>query len=441
MSQKKITQNGNKPPIEGRKESPGNFPLENILKVLPMPVFVKDRRHRWVFFNDALCRLQGKGPDELQDRTDYDFFPKVQADKFWREEETVFKTREELFNEELSLRNGTESYVLIKKTVITSDDGNDYLVGCCIDVTDRKKAEMALVESERRFRSLVQYSPDIIIILEKDYTVRYVTPSFLRTFGIPENEVVGRPILEFIHHEDIPSVIERISYILQAPETRTSLECRFSKTDGGFLTLASIFNNLLFEPAVSGIVINSSDVTELRNQADEIQRMNKLLEKENKKLQVDLKKEAKARINLKAVKFKEFKKIYPDDAACLQYVSKLKWKNGYECKKCGNKKECNGKSPYSKRCTICGYDESATAYTIFYRLKFPIIKAFYMVFLINSQRRITAKNLSALVSLRTETCSVFKRKILTVLKQKKVSNKLAQGWEGLLLVPMKKPGK
>jgi PAS domain S-box-containing protein len=331
--------------------------------------------------------------------------------------------------------------VLIKKTVITSDDGDDYLVGCCIDITDRKKAELALVESERRFRSLVQYSPDIIIILEKDYTVRYVTPSFQRTFGIPENEVVGRPILDFIHEEDIPSIIERINYILEAPETRTSLECRFRKTDGGFLTLASSFNNLLFEPAVSGIVINSSDVTEFRNQADEIQRMNKLLEKDNKKLQVDLKKEVKKRINSKAVNFEEFKEIYPDDAACLQYVSYLKWKNGYECRKCGNEKECNGKSLYSKRCTICGYDESATAYTIFNRLKFPIIKAFYMVFLINSQRKITAKNLSDHVSLRKETCSVFKRKLLTVLKDKKNSTKPSQGWEDLVLVPMKKPSK
>lgn len=441
MSKKEIPQNGNKPPIKERKGSPGNFPLEDIFKAIPMPVFVKDRKHRWVIFNDALCRLQGKEPDELQDRNDYDFFPKIQADQFWREEETVFKTREELFNEEPSLRNGTESYVLIKKTVITSDDGDDFLVGCCIDITDRKKAELALVESERRFRSLVQYSPDIIIILEKDYTVRYVTPSFQRTFDIPENEVIGRPILEFIHQEDIPSVTERINYILKAPETRTSLECRFRKTDGGYLTLASIFNNLLFEPAVSGIVINSSDVTEFRSQADEIQRMNKLLEKDNKKLQVDLKKEAKARINLKTVNFKKFRKIYPDDAACLQYVSNLKWKNGYECRKCGNKRECKGKYPYSKRCTICGYDESPTAYTVFYRLKFPIIKAFYMVFLINSQRRITAKNLSDLVSLRKETCSVFKRKLLTVLKHKKISNKLSQGWEGLLLVPMKKPSK
>lgn len=439
---KKITSpRGKNQAVRKKRQIIKTPPLENIFNVIPMPVFVKDRSHRWVIFNDALCHLQGKKRDELQDKNDYDFFPKMQADQFWKEEETVFKTRKELFNEEPSLRNGTESYVLIKKTVVTTDHGEDYLVGCCIDITERKKAELALVESERRFRSLVQYSPDIITILEKDYTIRYITPSFFRTFDLNETEVIGHSILEFIHHEDIPHVEARIQYILQAPETRTSLECRFKKKDGEWLILESMFNNLLAEPAVGGIVINSSDITEFRNQADEIQRMNKLLEKDNKKLKVDLKNEAKARINLKAVNFKEFKKIYPDDSACLQYVSGLKWKNDYACRKCGNAKSCKGKFPYSRRCTICGYDESATANTIFYRLKFPIIKAFYMVFLINSQRKITAKNLSALISLRKETCSVFKRKLLSVLKYKKNSNKLIQGWEGLLLAPAKKNDK
>ena len=64
-----------------------------------------------------------------------------------------------------------------------------------------------------------------------------------------------------------------------------------------------------------------------------------------------------------------------------------------------------------------------------------------MVFLINSQRKITAKNLSDHVSLRKETCSVFKRKLLTVLKDKKNSTKPAQGWEDLVMVPMKKSSK
>jgi hypothetical protein len=64
-----------------------------------------------------------------------------------------------------------------------------------------------------------------------------------------------------------------------------------------------------------------------------------------------------------------------------------------------------------------------------------------MVFLINSQRRITEKNLSDHVSLRKETCSVFKRKLLTVIMHKKNSNKPVQGLEDLVLVPMKKPTK
>ena len=431
---KKTTRPGQRTATKRQKEI-NNPPLKDIFNVIPMPVFVKDRTHRWVIFNDALCDLQGKKREELQDKNDYDFFPKTQADQFWKEEETIFRTRKELFNEEPSLRNGAESFVLIKKTVVTTEHGDDYLVGCCIDITERKKAELALVESERRFRALVQYSPDIITILEKDYSIRYITPSFYRTFGLRESDVIGRSILEFIHTDDIPKVEERLRYILEAPHLLTSVECRFRNVDGEWLILESTCNNLLSESAVGGIVINSSDITEFRNQANEIQRMNMLLEKDNTRLKVDLKNEAKARVSLKAVNFKEFKEIYPDDAACLQYVSELKWKKGYACQKCGNTKSCNGKFPYSRRCTICGYDESATANTIFYRLKFPLIKAFYMVFLISSQKKITAKNLSALISLRKETCSVFKRKLLSIMKYKKNSSKLVHGWEGLLLMP------
>lgn len=422
--------------VKVRKKPTAALPMEKIFNEIPMPVFVKDRTHRWIIFNDALCRLQGKQRNDLIGRNDHDFFPKVQADKFREEEKMVFKTRKEFFNEETSIRNGAESYVLIKKTVVTGDDGKDYLVGCCIDITERRKAELALVESERRFRALVQYSPDIISILEKDYTIRYITPSFYRTFGFSEHDVIGHSVLEFIHQDDIPNVEEKVRRIAERGETRTSIECRFRKADGGWLILESTFSDLLNEPAVSGIVINSSDVTEFRNQANEIQRMNRLLKQDNKKLKVDLKKEAKARVNLKAVNFKEFKKIYPDDAACLQYLSHLKWKNGYACRKCGNTRSCKGKLPFAKRCTVCGYDESATAYTIFYRIKFPIIKALYMVFLINSQRKITAKKLSALVSLREGTCSVFKRKLLMILKNKKNAGKMIHATDSLLLMPL-----
>ena len=409
---------------------------EDLFNSIPMPVFVKDREHRWVIFNDALCHLQNKTREELENKNDYDFFPKTQADVFWKEEELIFETKKEYYTEEPSLRNGIDSHVLIKKTIVTTKDGRDYLLGCCIDITKRKKAETALIESERRFRSLVQNSPDIIMILEKNNTLRYITPSFSRIFGYAEAKVVGQSIFEFIHSEDAQLVKETIEKItdLQS-KMKTAIEFRVKKTDGNWAILQSFFNNILFDPAINGIVINASDVTESRNQAIEIQRMNILLQSANEKLELDLQNEVKARVDAKEVNLDEFKKIYPNDEACLLYLSQLKWKDGFSCKKCENTKSAKGKAPYSKRCTLCGYDESATANTIFYRIKFPIIKAFYMAFLLSSHKKITAKDLSAILSLRKDTCAVFKRKFLTVMNNKE--NKLARGWEAVILVKQK----
>src|SRR5688572_2082267 len=79
--------------------------IENIFNAIPIPVFVKDRAHRWILLNDSLCHLQEKKKEELLFRNDYDFFPKEQADKLYALEEEIFKSRQPLFVEEFTLRN------------------------------------------------------------------------------------------------------------------------------------------------------------------------------------------------------------------------------------------------------------------------------------------------------------------------------------------------
>ncbi len=407
--------------------------MQEVFNAIPMPVYVKDRQHRWIMLNDAMCVLQDKQREELLDKNDYDFFPIAQADEFWANEESIFEIMGTFYQEEFSYRNGRESVVMNRKTIIEGPDKKLFLVGCCMDITERKKAELALEESERRFRSLVQHSPDFIAIIEKDYSIRYITPSFYRTFEYQEKKVIKQSLFDFIHEEDALTVKEKIKELLSESERGASMSFRVRKADGTYMILESFFKNLFDYPAVGGIVMNSSDITELRNQADEIRRMNLLLEKDNTRLKVDLKNEVKARVNLKAVNVEEFKKIYPDDDTCLQYLAALKWKDGYHCKKCRHNRYSKGKSPYSRRCTVCGYDESPVIDTIFGRIKFPVIKAFYIVFLVSSQRRTTARQLSQLLSLRVDTCRIFKRKLLNELKHRKNANKMIQGWENLLL--------
>ncbi|MFQ3576448.1 MAG: 7TM diverse intracellular signaling domain-containing protein, partial [Cytophagales bacterium] len=120
----------------------------------------------------------------------------------------------------------------------------------------------------------------------------------------------------------------------------------------------------------------------LNEQSQKIEEMNALLNKENQTLHQNVEEITKARILMQDIDTDEFSKIFPDKEACMVFLSDLKWKNGYTCIKCGNNKFCDGREPMSRRCTKCRHDESPTANTIFHKLKFPITKAFYMLYLI-----------------------------------------------------------
>lgn len=75
----------------------------------------------------------------------------------------------------------------------------------------------------------------------------------------------------------------------------------------------------------------------------------------------------------------DFMTRYSTEEACLSYLIKHKWGDGFSCNRCGHSVSVKGRKWYYRRCRQCKYDESATANTLFHNLKFPIQKAFGMV--------------------------------------------------------------
>jgi hypothetical protein len=171
---------------------------------------------------------------------------------------------------------------------------------------------------------------------------------------------------------------------------------------------------------------------ELQAQAEQIEQMNRLLQRDNEKLEVDVRNLSKARVMQKRVTFEEFKLIYPDDDSCYRYLEEVKWGRGYECKKCGNGRYSPGTAPYSRRCSRCNYIETITAGTVFSRLKFSITKAFYILFLVSGGKDITVDELSAILSLRRDTCWNFKKKVTDVINSRNGAKKNKDGWSHLI---------
>jgi hypothetical protein len=144
---------------------------------------------------------------------------------------------------------------------------------------------------------------------------------------------------------------------------------------------------------------------------------------------------SEARVLRKEVDFEEFRAQYPDEETCYAFLDGLKWAGGYACKKCGHGTHSGGKTPLARRCTRCGYDESVTAFTVFFRLKFPLVKAFYITYLVSANGQITAEELSRVLSLRLNTCRAFKNKILAAIREKGPGNRKPGAWSDLIADP------
>lgn len=136
------------------------------------------------------------------------------------------------------------------------------------EIAERKQAKADLAKSEAKFRSLIQNSSDIITLLGVDGTVEYESPSVERIVGFKPEELVGKNIFEYIHSEDIENVIQSFQAVVQHPETPLKVEFRFLCSDGSWCFLESTGTNLLNDPSVRSVVINSRVITE-RKQAEE----------------------------------------------------------------------------------------------------------------------------------------------------------------------------
>jgi hypothetical protein len=108
----------------------------------------------------------------------------------------------------------------------------------------------------------------------------------------------------------------------------------------------------------------------------------------------------------------QFEGIFNTEEKCLEFLADQKWSKGFVCRKCGHQNFCKGRKPYSRRCTKCKTEESATAHTAFHKCKFPLTEAFKITYLVCHNPDISSYKLSENLNLRQMTCWKFKKKIM-----------------------------
>ncbi len=92
---------------------------------------------------------------------------------------------------------------------------HDHELVTSIDRVLYKRAmEARLHDNEARFRALIENGPDITVVVDERFSVRYITPSVERVLGYSVNELVGEKLTAAIHPDDMPGVLEKLEQSL-----------------------------------------------------------------------------------------------------------------------------------------------------------------------------------------------------------------------------------
>lgn len=122
--------------------------LNEIIDTLPDPLNVKTKDHIWVAVNSAFCNLIGRSREELLGKNDYDFFPKEEADVFWKQDDLAMATDKETANEEfISHKSGEKRLLSRKRVAITRSDGEKILISIARDISNDRQLKKTFADS------------------------------------------------------------------------------------------------------------------------------------------------------------------------------------------------------------------------------------------------------------------------------------------------------
>ncbi|CAM4145051.1 PAS domain S-box protein [Flavobacterium antarcticum] len=122
-------------------------------------------------------------------------------------------------------------------------------------------AEDKILQSELRFKALVQDGYDLISILNEEGIYTYVSPSSIPVLGMDPSVFTGRSPLEFVHPGDVERLTKSLENIFV--EKRIVLEpFRFINGDNEWRWVETVLTNMLDNPSINGLVTNSRDVTD-----------------------------------------------------------------------------------------------------------------------------------------------------------------------------------
>ncbi len=249
------------------KESEAEF--KNILRTAMDGFCIVGPAGSLLDVNDAFCTMTGYSRDELLTMSLADIEVKETKTDIAGHIQEIIRKGVDRFESQYQCRDG--SIIDVEVSVVHSETHSRHFLVFVHDITNRKRVEKALSESEEKFRGVAERSSDLIILYDLAGKAIYVSPSVYRILGFTPGEITGKTPLDFIHPDDIGAVHEGIRKNLEGTATG-NLEVRIRKKDGGFAILDITGSPVMKDEQAAGVQIVGRDITERKLAEDDLRK-------------------------------------------------------------------------------------------------------------------------------------------------------------------------
>ena len=168
--------------------------LNALVDAIPVPVFYKDRTGNYQGLNTAFKSFLGREAEHYLDKNVFDVHPPELASLYNNKDNELYeKIGSQQYETIIEDADGVNHNVIMNKAVFTEDGGNvKGIVGTILDITERKKAEEALMESEERLFTLINATPDIICFKDGKGRWLIANKADLELFSLKEVDYYGK---------------------------------------------------------------------------------------------------------------------------------------------------------------------------------------------------------------------------------------------------------
>jgi len=193
---------------------------------------------RFTYVSRAAERVFGYRPEELVGQMHaWDLLPPEVRDEARQTALQLFQAGVKIEGQEQRLltKDGQTVWALINCLPLRDDAGTlKGFRGSSLDITERKRAEETLRESESKYRLLIDHSSDLIWSIDAAGMITFISPSCRRLSGFDPAALTGRSFIPQIHPDDLPGCLEHLDALRRSADAPRSRDFRMLHADGSW---------------------------------------------------------------------------------------------------------------------------------------------------------------------------------------------------------------